>query len=369
MFWYIMICALMLYPLSIVYVGRISEKKTQCVALLMACIILWFFMAMRHVSVGVDTKYYMHVFSQFQDIPLYKVFTAETFATDSETWSLDFEYGYRLYNKIISIFCRWPQIITICNSTLIIVLLYYSVKKQSPNYLLSIWLYITLGIFQTEMNVTRNAIAILIVYNASCFLEKKQLPQYIFSCVLAMMFHKAAVILIPVYWLVHNIRWNQKRLAILIACAVAFGVLFPVIRPILSAVLPQGITRYFYSKSSKLEAAVVGVFYLLLFLVAYILAGKEKRNRVFSQFAVGSVMLALNLSCFGLSFGLGYAARLAALFGPYLIYYIPQVLSLIENPSNRRMSAALIVMISGVQYVMRLCINNIGGTMPYMFFW
>ena len=359
----------MLYPLSIIYAGKTSGKKTQCVALLTACIILWFFMAMRAVSVGVDTKYYMHVFSQFPDIPLYKVFTAETFATDSETWSLDFEYGYRLYNKIISFFCERPQTITICNSTFIIVLLYYAVKKLSPNYLLSIWLYITLGIFQTEMNVTRNAIAILIVYNASYFLERKQLPKYVLCCILAMLFHKAAIVFIPVYWLVNNIRWDGKKMVGIIAGAVALGVCFPLISPILRAILPHGITRYFSSNSSKLEAAVVGVFYLLLFLITYILAGKEKRDSIFSRFAIGTVMLALNLSCFGLSFGLGYAARLAALFGPYLIFYIPQILSIVENPSNRRLSTALIVAISGIQYVLRLCINNIGGTMPYVFFW
>ena len=31
--------------------------------------------------------------------------------------------------------------------------------------------------------------------------------------------------------------------------------------------------------------------------------------------------------------------------------------------------ATLIVLLSGIQYVLRLCINNIGGTLPYTFCW
>ena len=30
---------------------------------------------------------------------------------------------------------------------------------------------------------------------------------------------------------------------------------------------------------------------------------------------------------------------------------------------------ALIVLLSGIQYVLRMCINNIGGTLPYVFCW
>ena len=65
MFWYLVICVLMMYPLSVRRAGSVSGKKTQQLALLLSCLILWFFMAMRHVSVGVDTKYYSYVFTQF----------------------------------------------------------------------------------------------------------------------------------------------------------------------------------------------------------------------------------------------------------------------------------------------------------------
>jgi hypothetical protein len=80
-------------------------------------------------------------------------------------------------------------------------------------------------------------------------------------------------------------------------------------------------------------------------------------------------MLTVNLSFFGINVGLDYAARMAALFGPYVILLIPQMLSLIESKTRRQNAAFLLAVASGVQYILRMCINNIGGTMPYSFFW
>ena len=80
-------------------------------------------------------------------------------------------------------------------------------------------------------------------------------------------------------------------------------------------------------------------------------------------------MFLLNLCCFALSFGIGYAARIAALFGPYIILFLPQMLDVMESRSKKKMIGLLLVLICGCQYILRLCVNNIGGTMPYTFFW
>ena len=55
MLWYLVICALMLYPYAIARAGSLSGRKTKHIALMSACVILWFFMAFRDLGVGVDT--------------------------------------------------------------------------------------------------------------------------------------------------------------------------------------------------------------------------------------------------------------------------------------------------------------------------
>ena len=80
-------------------------------------------------------------------------------------------------------------------------------------------------------------------------------------------------------------------------------------------------------------------------------------------------MLVVNLCFFGLNIGLGYASRMAALFGPYIIILIPRLLTLIPDRVRRMDTARLLMALCFVQYVLRMCINNIGGSMPYTFFW
>ena len=160
MLWYLIICVLMCIPCAIVRAGIRLRLKTMHIALMTACLILWFFMAFRDITVGVDTKHYAYVFTQFEKIPFSKVFTVVTYSNEAKSWAFDFEPGYRLLNKLLSVFFSGAQAITIFNSTVIMLLWYKLIRRESPDYMLSDWLVLTLGIFQTEMNVTRNAIAI-----------------------------------------------------------------------------------------------------------------------------------------------------------------------------------------------------------------
>ena len=369
MIWYIVICILMLYPLSVSREGTLAGKDTRPLALLTGCGILWFFMAMRARSVGVDTKYYSYVFTQFADIPLSKVFSAVTYATESETWAFDFEPGYRLMNKLLSYISESPQAITIFNSTLIMVLLYRLVRKDSPNYMLSLWLYITLGVYQTEMNVTRNAIAILMVYNGFTYLRSRELRKYLLVCMGAALFHVAALVLIPVYWLVHYGKLTPKKCLLMVAAACAVGVMFPYLAPLVRAVMPARLDKYFYGGNESLGPVLVGMFNGGVFLVCWYLMRPAERNRVFPECGPGVAMLLLNLCFFGLNLGLEDASRMAALFGPYTLLLIPRMLELIESPVRRKNVTALVAFLCGCVYILRLFINNIGGTMPYAFFW
>mgnify|MGYP002224239280 CR=1 FL=1 len=100
---------------------------------------------MRAQTVGVDTKYYVCIYQQFPQISWKELFTAQLYPTPRRTWELDLEPGYRLLNKLLSIYLPAPQWITVANSALIIALLYRWLRRESPNAMLSIWLYLTLG--------------------------------------------------------------------------------------------------------------------------------------------------------------------------------------------------------------------------------
>lgn len=86
--------------------------------------------------------------------------------------------------------------------------------------------------------------------------------------------------------------------------------------------------------------------------------------------AIGVWMLMLEMLFFCIGYDVAAATRMAALFGPYLIIFIPRLIeSGIESKSVRLNVIALVMVLSGMQYIVRLQINNIGSTMPYQFFW
>ena len=369
MLWYIIICALMAYPLLIVYLGSRTGKKTDAAALFFGCLILWFFMAMRDVSVGVDTQHYAFVFQQFPDIPLSKVFTAVTYATPSRKWVYDFEPGYRLLNKLLSYFFTDPQAIIIVNSTIIMFLLYRLIQRHSANYMLSLWLYLTLGIFQTEMNVSRNAIAIFIVYNGFDYIAKGKLPQYLLCCITGALFHVTALVFIPFYWILRIYKPTFRKSLLIIGIFAVAGAMFPVLSPVIRMLLPGSLQKYFDSANDKLASLMVGAVHAVLFIMVYWMLDKKNRASIFRKYRVGIVLLTMNLCFFGLNIGLDSAARMAALFGPYIIILIPQMITQLDSRVKRRNAVIVVAGMSFVQFILRMSVNNIGGSMPYRFFW
>ena len=162
---------------------------------------------------------------------------------------------------------------------------------------------------------------------------------------------------------------NSRLAVLLIGLSCMVGFVFPLISPVVSAIVPARFAKYLQGNNEKLGSLIVGVLNGGVFILTYLLIPRRESRTVFRRFRLGVMLLVINLCFFGLNIGLGDASRMAALFGPYLVILIPQMLTLIERGPRRREATAVIAALCGVQYVLRLCINNIGGTLPYAFFW
>lgn len=380
MLWYIVICFLMFYPTALLILGKKNAsrkifrmdvthrtQKADYIALCTACIILAFFMACRGKNVGVDTKYYYEAFAYLQTVKFQDLFSTGIYVEPDKSWNLDFEAGYRLYNKLLGLFFQNPQAITICNSLLIVGLLYKWIKRESCNYMLSIWLYITLGIYQTEMNVARNAIAIFICYNALKYVKGHQLGHYVFMILIAASFHKSALLFIPLYFVFRRKTRFFSPIS-LILLSILLGEFFLQGAFFARNFMPGSMARYLKA-SNSLEAIVVGVFYAALVIFIWINLKPNEKAASMQGDSVGWCFLFLNLFSFTINTRIQYAARVAALFGPYIIVLVPNLLCHIEGKARRKQTQMLVIVGCGVQYILRMMINNIGGTMPYEFFW
>lgn len=289
---------------------------------------------------------------------------------ESGGYELNFEYGYRLYNKLVSLISEKPQAITIANSLLIIALLGKLIKGHSPYVFLSVWLYITLGIYQTQMNMARNAIAILICYLGCQYITEHNVTKFLICVTIATLFHSSSVLFIPVYWLVTRTKLTGKKVGKVLLLSVICRLAFSLVRPFFVRYLPFGFGRYFAGNTSKFESLIVGLFHLVLIIVVIFFTEKQDGAKMFECEAIGVWMLVLEMLFFCIGYDVASATRMAALFGPYLIIFIPRLIETgIKSKSVRLNSIALVMILSGMQYIARLQINNIGSTMPYQFFW
>lgn len=369
MVYYYAILLLLILPMSYAYIGQVRKIDVRNLVLPICVGVLAFFMSCRAVSVGADTCQYTWGFEQIVHIPWSKLFTAKIYGAGGG-YELNFEYGYRLYNKLISIVTENSQMITVANSLLIMALLSRLIKSHSPYVFLSIWLYVTLGIFQTQMNMARNAIAILICYIGCSYIKKHDFKRFLRYIIIATLFHTSSILFAPLYWLVNNIRLTEKKIIRLLLVSIFCGVTFSWVRPFAIRFLPFGLGRYFAGNTSKMESLIIGAFHLALVLFVILLINKRNRANAVEYESVGIWMLVLEMLFFCIGYDVASATRMAALFGPYLIVSIPNLIDRGIASENMKLNAiALVVILTGAQYVARLQINNIGSTMPYMFFW
>ena len=367
--WYIFLLVIMAFPLMLSYFGNIRKINVSKLVIPMATIPLLFFMSFRAINVGADTKQYVFVFNQISNISLFDLFKTNTYAVGGR-YRLSFEYGYRLFNKLVSYFSTDGQAITVANSILIIFLLSLLIKKRSMHPALSIWLYITLGVFQTEMNMSRNAIAILICYLSLQFIKEKKLVKYILCVLIATLFHTSSILFIPLYWIVDKVKLTPKLMRKILIIAIVLGFGFSIVRQFLITSLPFGYGRYLIGNNTKLESLAVGVMHLLLVLLTWIMMDRAKKSEAIQAETIGIWMFTANIFFFCIGYDVHYAVRMAALFGPYLIILIPNLLMKGIETENKRFNAIVIIIIlTGITYILRLRINNIGATVPYEFFW
>ncbi|ANE46256.1 capsular biosynthesis protein [Paenibacillus swuensis] len=153
-----------------------------------------------------DTFFYMHSYKQH-----------------FFTWqNIDYtgDFGFNLFQMLLQQLSKDPQLLVfttalITNVIIVLVLYYYTRWFE-----ISIFVYITGGMFLTSMNGIRQFMAAAILFAATKFLLEGSFKKYMFVVLLAATVHKTALILIPIYFMVRRKAWTWQTLVLLIAAIV-----------------------------------------------------------------------------------------------------------------------------------------------------
>ena len=276
-YWYVLIFVMLFSLLAMSFIAKCLRFNLDRINATISAVILWFFMAFRSMFVGTDTKQYVYIFEQIESLKFSELFSTRLYFYGGRyLFGLsNFPKGYLIFNKLLTYISSNGQTITIACTTLIFAFMIRLLKKRSSYPMLSLWLFYTLGIYQTDMNVMRNAVIVFWCYLCFDLVEKQRLVLYIFCVLLASSFHLSALLFIPFYWIINRVDFTPKLIRRLLLTAIVFGVLLSFMRPVLASVLPSVFAQYFDDNSEKLEGLIVGALHLGLVFGIFFISAKK----------------------------------------------------------------------------------------------
>lgn len=120
-------------------------------------------------------------------------------------YSWHFEPGFIILIRSVGLFLSSPEhvafVVFFVSSVITITLFYRFARDLSPDPALSLYLFTLLPVFYlASFNAIRNFLAIAIFAYSLKFILSKSPFRYIIMVILASMFHKTAIVLLPLYW-------------------------------------------------------------------------------------------------------------------------------------------------------------------------
>lgn len=347
---------------EIKYITKKTRRNDRAI-MLMGAVVMLVFAALRSKEIGADTiQYYNH----FIEIARTKFSHLSTY---SHVWYGDIESGYKLYNKVLSLFSNNPQIITIANSILTVGLIALVISRESKDKWLSIFLYFTLCFYQTALNLTPSSFTSYFMFLSFPFIKKRKFVPFLIWVLIGISFHTSAIFFLPLYFL-YKIKINKKTVALSLTAGSVGVIFFPVILPFILAFIPEAYAGYLSESVLSMrkdgQVFVYAVQFLCVFL-CLILMGRVQRKAFAEKNGVmcWTFLYETILYIFGVRF-ISFS-RGAFLFSPYTIIMIPELIDYIGNANKRKIATIGIVVFGLAMYIARVCVNNVGYTMPYEF--
>jgi hypothetical protein len=158
--------------------------------------------ALRANTVGIDYVQYATYFTQVRNGGWSFLISAAN--------GYRVEPGYSLLNYFVSLFTGDVRIYMLVVSIVAVSLTAILLYKYSPIPWIGMFVFGSFGFFGNSLSFIRQSIAIAIFLFAIRFLKDKRFLPYLVIVLLAASFHKAMLIMIPIYFIAHiKINWKS----------------------------------------------------------------------------------------------------------------------------------------------------------------
>lgn len=268
-----------LFVLSFIMFWILLEQKAlNRKSFWMPLIVLSLFACVRSYLVGTDSGTYTRNFRRNLNI-----------------YNFEFEKGVELGYQILEytllrLEANYSWLFFIVG--IIVVYCYLTIlKKYSVNYIFSVFLYITLGVYTFFFNGLRQGLSMAIFVLATPYLLERRFTPYLIICVCASFFHTSALFMLPFYFLVNlRVKPLYKILAAFLS-SLAFS------RFLINYIATTNERYEGYTEVSE-EAGgllILGFYTILLLFIYFIIRLYKIRDKyiikLFTFYAVGIVFI------------------------------------------------------------------------------
>lgn len=265
----------------------------------------------------------------------------------SEIFSVNWEILYVLLNKIIGIVTSDERVFIAITSLIGLIGPYYFIKNYSNNYLISIILFIILGLFSYHFFVLRQTIAISIILLSVKYIKERKLIKFLLLIAIATLFHTSSCIFVIAYFIC-NCKITNKYImlitVILIGC-------FVLKEYLVTFVYQLGYTEYldYASNSDGYQRVLLFVIILIITTILYVnlnnknMKDNNKENSIIS-ISYNLVWLATFFQI--LSTEESLISRVTAIFAYGIILIIPNLISKLNDKQTRMIFNIIMVFMS-----------------------
>src|SRR5690625_103223 len=271
------------------------------------------------------------------------------------------EFGYVLLNGFIQLFTDNSLYLFVITTIIILVCFYHQFSKYSTKIWLSLLMFITVGSYYASFNITRQIMVAAILFAGSKFLYERKLFKYILVVIVAFMFHKSALIMIPFYFIL-NFRINFRNLFLFFATSTILVFFFDGFLDIVQNFVYDNYTEDSYGMTGQSVANVVLPVSFLIFSLFNI--KKLDTNNSMHRIWINAVFFYALFNVLALQVEM--VERIGRYFAPYALLLIPYLFSKMKN-KHLRFIYMMVLIFMLVLY--NFVILNNSTFDPYYFIW
>ncbi|MDQ0975364.1 transmembrane protein EpsG [Neobacillus niacini] len=270
-------------------------------------------------------------------------FYKHSFEMNDFTWEFinsQKDIGFGLLQMVLKRYSNDPQILILTTAIITNILIVLVLYKYSRMFELSMFVYITGGLFLISMNGIRQCLAAAVIFTATKFLIEGSLLKYILVILVASTFHQSALVLIPIYFLVRYKAWSKATFILLF-----FSILIVLGFDKFSTILFSAIKDTEYGHYQNFNEGGASIIRVAVNLVPIAISyfGREKLRKIFPESDI-----IVNMSIIGFVFMIistqnWIFARFSIYFTLYHLILISWIVKVFSEKDQRVIYYALLI--------------------------